>query len=94
MDINNELIEKVAKNARLRLTEDEKKEFLPQLREILDSFLILNKAPIDNLHPSFQPFPIKNIFREDKVEQSLTQEEALQNTNLKKDGFFLGPKTF
>ena len=94
MDINSELIEKIAKNARLQLTNQEKEEFLPQLKEILESFSILNKAPIDSLHPSFQPYPIKNIFRGDHLEKCLTQKEALQNTSLKKDGFFLGPRAF
>lgn len=94
MEINQELIEKVAKNAKLELTEQEKEEFLPQLKEILESFSILDKAPVHNLHASFQPFPIKNIFREDHIEPCLTQEEALQNTKLKKDGFFKGPKAF
>ena len=94
MNLNKELIEKVAKNAKLKLTEEEKEEFLPQLQEILDSFSVLDEAPIENLHASFQPFPIKNVLREDKEEPSLTQEEALQNTPLKKDGFFRGPKTF
>ena len=94
MNIDKKLIEKIAKNARLKLTEEEKEEFLPQLQEILDSFSVLDKAPVENLHASFQPFPIKNVMREDREGSSLTQEEALQNTKLKKDGFFIGPKTF
>ncbi len=94
MEINIKLIEKVARNTKLKLIEEEEKEFLPQLKEILDSFSVLDEAPIENLHASFQPFTINNIFREDSVEKCLSQEEALQNTNLKKNGFFLGPKTF
>lgn len=94
MDLNKELIEKVAKNAKIKLSEQEKEEFLPQLKEILDFFKLLDNAPIQNLHASFQPFSIKNIFREDKVEEPLSQEEALKNTNLKKEGFFRGPKAF
>jgi len=93
MDINKELIEKVAKNARWELTKEEKEEFIPQLKEILESFSTINEAPVHNLHPSFQPISIKNIFREDKTEDCLTQEQALQNTTHKKDGFFKGPKT-
>ena len=94
MKIDKELIERIAKNARLSLTEEEKKEFIPQLQEILDSFSVLNEVPVENLHLSFQPFPIKDVMREDKEEPCLTQEEALQNTVLKKNGFFIGPKTF
>ena len=93
MEITKELLEKVAKNARLELTEEEKKEFLPQLKEILGSFKKLEEADVQNLAASFQPIFIKNITRDDIPEPCLSQEEALQNTNLKKDGFFKGPKT-
>lgn len=94
MKIDKELIEKVAKNAQLELTEQEKEEFLPQLKEILEDFSILNEAPVQNLSPTFQPIKLTNVFREDKPEKCLTQEEALKNTKHKKGGFFLGPKTF
>jgi len=93
MNINKELILNVAKNARLDLTEKEVEEFLPQLKDVLNLFSEIEKAPTQNVEPSFQPIEIKNIFREDKIEKSLTQEEALSNTKHKKDGFFKGPKT-
>jgi Asp-tRNA(Asn)/Glu-tRNA(Gln) amidotransferase C subunit len=32
------------------------------------------------------------MLREDKVEKSLSQEVALANTKLKKDGYFKGPR--
>jgi len=92
MEINEELIEKVSKNARLKLTKEEKEEFLSQLKEILDAFSTLKEADTDNLHPSFQPLLLKDITREDKIESCLTQEQALQNTPHKKEGFFKGPK--
>ncbi|MEK6922590.1 MAG: Asp-tRNA(Asn)/Glu-tRNA(Gln) amidotransferase subunit GatC [Nanoarchaeota archaeon] len=94
MEINKELLEKIAKNAQLKLTEEEENEFLPQLKEVLEHFSKLDDAPIENLYPTFQPIKITNVFREDKPKMGLTQEEALKNTKLKKDGFFLGPKTF
>lgn len=92
LKLDKELIQKVAKNARLSLTESEIKEFLPQLKEILDSFSEIDKAPTKNVKPSFQPLEIKNVYREDKVEPSLTQEEALANTQHKEKGFFKGPR--
>ena len=92
MEINKELIKKVAKNARIELTEEEEKELIPQLKEILDSFSVLNEANTNNLHASFQPILIKDIMRDDIVEECLTQEQALRNAKHKKDGFFVGPK--
>jgi len=87
-----EILENVAKNARLKLTEKEIKEFTLELEEVLKSFSILDKIDTKNVEPSFQPLEIKNVFREDIIKKSLSQEEALSNTKNKKDGYFKGPK--
>ncbi len=92
MKVDKNLIEKVAENARLKLTKKELDEFLSQFKEILDAFSKLDKIDTKNIKPSFQPFELKNVFREDKVKGCLTQEEALRNTIHKKDGYFKGPR--
>ena len=92
MNINKELLQSVAKNARLNLTEQELEEFLPQLKETLSSFEKLRELNTDNIKPSFHPIEVKNIFREDTASKPKSQEEILSNTQLKKDGYFKGPK--
>ena len=92
MRVDKELIEKVAKNARLKLSDSEIKSLLPEIKEILDLFSEIDKANVSNLKPSFQPLEIKNITRKDEVKPCLEQEEALQNTKHKQDGYFKGPK--
>ncbi len=94
MDLNLEIIEKVAKNSRLELNEKEKEKFLLQLKEILEAFSVVDEVNVENLPASFQPILIKDVFREDKVENSLSQEEALKNAIHKKGGYFKGPKVF
>ena len=93
MEINKELIERVAKNSKLRLSENEIKEFLPQFKEILDTFSELKKINTDNVKPSFQPIEVKNKVREDIIKESIDVRELLKNTKHKKDNYFLGPKT-
>ena len=92
MRIDNQIIEKVAQNARLKLTKKEIEELTPQLSEILQAFSKLDELDTENVNPSFQPIELKNVLREDKEKQSLTQEEILSNTKHKKDGFFKCPK--
>ena len=92
MEIDQKLIKKVAEVARLELSEKEVKKFLPQLKEIFNAFSELNKVNTDDVKPSFQPVDIKNSLRLDAVEDCLTQEEALSNTEHKKDGYFKGPR--
>jgi len=90
--VDKKLLLRVAKNARLNLTEAEVEKFLPQLKEILKAFSKLDRVSVEKEKPSFQPIPLSNVIRKDSVEKSLTQEEALRNTKHKKDGYFLGPK--
>ena len=93
MKVNKELIEEVAKNARLELTEEEKELFVKDFQEILEAFKKLDECNTENTEPAFHPIELKDHLREDKVEESLSQKEALQNTKHKSAGFFLGPKT-
>ena len=92
MEVNKELIKKVAANARLKLTDEEISKFIPELKEILEHFSKLNKLKTDNVKPSFHPIELKNVMREDVAKKSLSQEEALSNTRHKKDNYFKGPR--
>ena len=92
LNVDKELIERVAQNARLNLTKKEIDKFLPELKEVLDFFSKIDELKVDKEEPSFQPLEMKNVLREDKVTNCLTQEEALSNTKNKKDGYFKGPR--
>ena len=85
---------KVAANSRLSLSEAEVKKFLPQMDAVLESFSKLDELDVSKERPSFQPIPLKNVFREDRAvpENCLSNEEALANTPHKKGGYFKGPK--
>ncbi len=84
-------IKKVARIARLRLTEEEEKAFSKDLGNILDSFKVLQKVN-SNERPAYHPVEIKNIMREDKIIKGLSQEDALANAGQKEKGYFKGPK--
>ena len=86
------VLEKVAENARLSLSKEEKKRFLKELGEILEAFSIIDEADVDSLLPSFQPVKVINVFREDVAKKCLSQQEALSGTKHKKQGYFLGPR--
>ncbi|MCB9358500.1 Asp-tRNA(Asn)/Glu-tRNA(Gln) amidotransferase subunit GatC [Candidatus Woesearchaeota archaeon] len=92
MEVDKELLEKVASVARLKLTDKEIDKFAPQMKEILDFFGKLQEVDTEGIRPSFQPIEIKNRLREDVIVNSLSQEDALRNSSLKKDGYFKGPK--
>jgi len=88
--ISIQTVEKVAKIARLNLTDNEKQKFQKDLNDILAAFKVLDEAKADE-KPSFQPYDIKDVLREDKEEEPLGQK-ALDNTKHKEKGFIKGPK--
>ncbi len=92
MKLSRSMIERVAKNARISLTEKEMDEFVPQCQEILEYFQQLDEVETKNVDPSFQPVKIENVLREDVPKQSVSQEEALSNVKHKKNGYIMGPR--
>ena len=91
--IDEKTVLKVAQIARINLTEEEAKKFAKDLQNVLEAFETLESVDTKGIKPSFQPIEIKNVLREDTVEKSLTQKEALSNTKNKESGYFKGPKT-
>ena len=91
MDITPDIVKRAAKNARLNLTEEEIKEFTPQLKEILSFFEKVQKVPSADV--SIHSVPITNEWREDREEPSLSQDDALKNVKYSSKGFIRGPKT-
>ena len=92
MKIDKALIKHVAEISRINLTETEIKEFLPQLKEILDAFSKIKQVNTDNVKPSYQVVEIKNALREDIPKKCLDNDIALKNTKHKRNGYFMGPK--
>ena len=93
MNVDKEFISKVAANARLELTDGEIEKFIPEFKEILDSFSSIDEVDVTNTKISVQPIEIKNRLRDDEPTECLSQEDAIKNSNHKKDGYFKGPKT-
>lgn len=89
MKINKELVEKVAKIARIELKEREIEKLIPEFSDILDLFSKINEVPTKTLTPQNK---IKNISRPDIVEPSLPKKAIFLNNKHKGDGFFKGPK--
>ena len=82
----------MAKLARLEVSEDEKTTFARQLSSILTHIDQLKELDAAGVEPTATVLPTDNVFREDEVRPSLTQEQALANAPDQADGFFRVPK--
>lgn len=85
-------VRKVAKLSRLDLTEAEVEEFTGQLSAILDYIDKLNELDTNNVEPLAHCLPINNVFRQDKVKESLGTEKTLANAPQRDGEFFKVPK--
>ena len=85
-------IEKVARLARLELSEEEKVTFGSQLEQILTYMEQLNRLDTSGVEPTSHAIPVSNVFREDEVRPSLPQEEVLAIAPDEEDGHFKVPR--
>jgi aspartyl-tRNA(Asn)/glutamyl-tRNA(Gln) amidotransferase subunit C len=90
--IDKSQVRKVAKLARLDLSEAEVEEFAGQLSEILDYVARMNELNTEGVEPLAHCLPINNVFREDVVKESLGTEKTLANAPQRDGAFFKVPK--
>ncbi len=92
-EISKDTIDYISKLALLNLKEDEKEKLSKQVSDILSYFNKINDLDLSNVKPTTHPIEsLKNVFREDIPGKSLSNEEALKNTEHKKDGYFKAPR--
>ncbi len=90
--IDAEQVRKVARLARLELTEAEIEEFTGQLGAILEYVEKMNELDTTDVEPLAHCLPITNVFRQDIIKESLGTEKTLANAPQRDAGFFKVPK--
>ena len=84
-------VRKVAKLARLKLTEDEVEVFTAQLGQILEYVHILDRLDTRDIEPMAHAVDVANVFRDDQPRESLPRESALANAPKTDGQTFLVP---
>ncbi|WP_202319521.1 Asp-tRNA(Asn)/Glu-tRNA(Gln) amidotransferase subunit GatC [Archaeoglobus neptunius] len=80
-----------AELAKIEITGEEAEKFSREFESILDYFNILDEVEED-VEPTFQVLPLRNVFRDDDPGECLSQDDALKNARHKEDGYFKGPR--
>lgn len=92
MEVNNELIDKLAELARLEFDEQSKNEIKKDLTNIIHFVEKLNELDLSNVEPLTYITEEKNILRKDERKQTVTKSEALSNVPLKDSDYIKVPK--
>ncbi|MBX7153472.1 MAG: Asp-tRNA(Asn)/Glu-tRNA(Gln) amidotransferase subunit GatC [Bacteriodetes bacterium] len=87
-----ETVEYVAGLAKLKFNENEIEEFAGQFQNILGYISEIEKLDLEGIEPLTHITQTENVFRDDVVTPSLTQEEALANAPKRNESFFKVPK--
>lgn len=92
MQINDALILRLEKLARLQLADAERTRLASDLERILDMVDTLGTLNTEGVEPLVYLNEVENVFREDQVGTQLTQSEALQNAPKHDGQYFRVPK--
>jgi len=84
-ELNREQVLHIAELAKLELDEEETALFAGQLSEILEYAETINQLDTDAIPPTAQAIEMRNVTRPDRVEPSLTPDEALRNAPDRRD---------
>lgn len=87
-EITPDLVRHLASLSRILVTEDEVEKLAGELGVIVDSVATVNKAVSGDVVPTSHPIPMSNVFREDEVATSLSQEQALSGAADSAEGRF------
>jgi aspartyl-tRNA(Asn)/glutamyl-tRNA(Gln) amidotransferase subunit C len=92
MKITKKEVEHVADLARLSLSDDELEKMTGQLDTILSYMDTLNTLDTRQVQPTTHVFSVSNAFREDIVQESLSQADAVKNGPQQDGKFFQVPR--
>jgi len=92
MKVNNKLVEHLAHLSRLDFDDDSIEKMKFDFEKMLDFVAKLEEVDTANVEPLSYMSSELNVLRDDKVEQVLTQEQALQNAPVNDTDYIRIPK--
>lgn len=93
MSFSIEDAKKLAKLSRLEFSDDELKNFLSEFDSILEQVSLIDQVDVFGVDLKSKDIVEVQDIRSDKVVETFSQQQVLQNAPEKKDGAFLVPLT-
>jgi aspartyl-tRNA(Asn)/glutamyl-tRNA(Gln) amidotransferase subunit C len=92
MEVNNELVEKLANLSRLKFDEAQKESIKADLQSMIQFVEKLNELDTTGVEPLLHMSDNVNVLREDEVKGSIDRSEGLKNAPVQDGVFFKVPK--
>ncbi|MFH1854317.1 MAG: Asp-tRNA(Asn)/Glu-tRNA(Gln) amidotransferase subunit GatC [Candidatus Omnitrophota bacterium] len=88
MAITKDTVKYVANLARIELSEKEIEYFTGQLDRILEYVHKIKTLDVEGLEPTSHVLEIKNVYRDDRIKDSLPVSEVMKNAPAKENNLF------
>ena len=92
MKVSAEEVKKIALLSRLEIKEDRVEAVQQQLSDILSYMELIEQADFSEVEPTAHAVSMSNVMRDDAPQESLPNEDALQNAPEAEGGYFKVPK--
>src|SRR5687767_65595 len=92
MPIDRKAVDHVARLARLALSDEDRTRMQVELTQILEHVEKIQSVDLDDIEPTSQALPLRNVMRPDEATPCLTQQEALAGAPDQEDGRFRVPR--
>ncbi len=92
IEVNRELVHRIAQLSRLELGEEEAERYTEQLRAILAYVEQLAKLDVEAVEPMVHAREAWNVLRDDQIGDSLPLTEVLANAPERLERYFRVPK--
>ena len=93
-EVTKKQVEHVAKLCALSLDSKEVQKFSKLLSDTLDYISVLEELDIDYIEPTYHVGGTTNVFQDEELVTTLSQDEALQNAHTKSRGLFVADAVF
>ncbi|MBG6180711.1 Asp-tRNA(Asn)/Glu-tRNA(Gln) amidotransferase subunit GatC [Arthrobacter sp. CAN_A1] len=90
-EINREDVAHLARLAHIDMSADELDRMAGELAVIVESIKRVSEVAGDDIPATSHPIPLSNVYREDVIGETLTNEEALSGAPDNADGRFKVP---
>lgn len=85
-------VQRIAMLSRLECNDDEINNYARDLNRILEHIEQLNELDTETIEPTAHALKMVNVFRDDELQPSLSNEQALANAPEKEQGHFKVPQ--
>ena len=94
MEVNNKLIQDIAKLSKLKFDDSAEEKMKADLEKMLAFVNKLNEIDTKGVDPLIYMSEEVNVLREDKVSEKISQADALKNAPEKDSDYFKVPTVF